>query len=442
VFSFTTMKYVLVTGGVISGIGKGVVASSVGVLLKNCGVHVTSIKIDPYINIDAGTFSPYEHGEVYVLDDGGEVDLDLGNYERFLDVTLHRENNITTGKIYQQVIDRERKGDYLGKTVQVVPHITDAIQEWVQRVAEVPVGADVSAPEVCVIELGGTIGDIEGMPFIEAFHRLQSRVGRDNFCSIHVSLVPQPKATGEHKTKPTQASVRELRGLGIWPDLIVCRSEKPVDDHVRTKISESCDVKPESVVNIHDCPTIYHVPLALKSQGVVKLLAKRLQLADKVSVSRRFMKEWRVLANRAEHLRKEVSIALVGKYTKLEDAYASVIKALNHASLAINHKLELRYIEASYLEEKAKEEDPVRYHEAWRKLCQCQGVLVPGGFGTRGVEGKIAAVHWARTTGRPFLGICLGLQCAVIEFARNVLRKEVKNITLPMNDISLGGKYN
>ncbi len=312
------MKYVLVTGGVISGIGKGVVASSVGVILKQCKVPVTSIKIDPYINIDAGTFSPYEHGEVYVLDDGGEVDLDLGNYERFLDVTLHRDNNITTGKIYKEVIDNERRGDYLGKTVQVVPHITDAIQDWVERVAKVPVtpgfGAnlhrqqeeeeigDHERPQVCIIELGGTIGDIEGMPFVEAFRQFQFRVGKNNFCSIHVSLVPQPKATGEHKTKPTQASVRELRGLGISPDLIVCRSENPIDDSVRGKISNFCHVAADKVINIHDCATIYHVPLALRQQGMVRLLSDCLNL--EMPIDRRFLSEWKGLANRAEHLRK------------------------------------------------------------------------------------------------------------------------------------------
>lgn len=423
------MKYVLVTGGVISGIGKGVVASSVGVILKQCNIAVTSIKIDPYINIDAGTFSPYEHGEVYVLDDGGEVDLDLGNYERFLDVTLHRDNNITTGKIYKEVIDKERRGDYLGKTVQVVPHITDAIQSWVERVAEIPVTRDGSPgderPQVCIIELGGTIGDIEGMPFVEAFRQFQFRVGRDNFCSIHVSLVPQPKATGEHKTKPTQASVRELRGLGISPDLIVCRSEKPIDDSVKGKISNFCHVEPEKVINIHDCPTIYHVPLALRQQGLLKVLSSRLNL--QMPIDRKFLSEWKGLADRAEHLRKEVSIALVGKYTKLEDAYASVIKALNHAALAVNHRLKLTYIAAADLEQGANH--TTAYHDAWRQLCACQGVLVPGGFGTRGVEGKIVAAHWARANRKPFLGICLGLQCAVIEYARNVLGLEGANTT-------------
>ncbi|CAG2249736.1 CTPS [Mytilus edulis] len=263
------MKYVLVSGGVISGIGKGVIASSLGMILKSCGVRVTSIKIDPYINIDAGTFSPYEHGEVFVLDDGGEVDLDLGNYERFLDITLHRDNNITTGKIYQHVINKERRGDYLGKTVQVVPHITDAIMDWVERVAKIPVDGDNQTPEVCIVELGGTIGDIEGMPFIEAFRQFfHFRIKREDYCLVHVSLVPQPQATGEQKTKPTQASVRELRGLGLSPDLIVCRSTLPIADPVKAKISLFCHVKPQQVFSIHDVSSLFRVPLLLHAQGV------------------------------------------------------------------------------------------------------------------------------------------------------------------------------
>uniref|UniRef100_A0A8C2DA42 CTP synthase n=1 Tax=Cyprinus carpio TaxID=7962 RepID=A0A8C2DA42_CYPCA len=328
------MKYILVTGGVISGIGKGIIASSVGTILKSCGLHVTAIKIDPYINIDAGTFSPYEHGEVFVLDDGGEVDLDLGNYERFLDIRLTRDNNLTTGKIYQSVINKERNGDYLGKTVQVVPHITDAIQEWVMRQAKVSVDDDGIEPEVCVIELGGTVGDIESMPFIEAFRQFQFKVKRENFCNIHVSLVPQ-------------------------------------------------------VGNNH----FYY----------------RFVLSDR--------------------LLEQTSIALVGKYTKLSDSYASVIKALEHSALAINYKLEVKYIDSADLEPAALQEEPVKYHEAWQKLCSADGVLVPGGFGVRGTEGKIQAINWARKRKKPFLGVCLGMQLAVCEFARNVLGWEDANST-------------
>jgi len=415
------MKYILVTGGVISGIGKGVVASSLGVILKHAGLAVTSIKIDPYINIDAGTFSPYEHGEVYVLDDGGEVDLDLGNYERFLNVSLSRDNNITTGKIYQHVINKERRGDFLGKTVQVVPHITDAIQEWVERVAKIPVSEDMREPEVCIIELGGTIGDIEGMPFIEAFRQFQFKAKRENFANVHVSLVPKPSATGEHKTKPTQASVRELRGLGLTPDLIFCRSEQGIDESVRNKISNFCHVEPNQVINIQDQVSIYHVPVEMVNQNVIGILKERLQLNFSIPKPRKFMLRWRHLAERAENLRKYAKISLVGKYTQLEDAYASVIKALQHAALATHHKLQLTYINSADLEDDMKNSDPVKYHDAWKTLCETDGVLVPGGFGTRGVEGKIAAARWCRMNGKPYLGVCLGLQCAVIEFARNVM---------------------
>lgn len=423
------MKYILVTGGVISGVGKGVIASSFGTILKHCGIRVTSIKIDPYINIDAGTFSPYEHGEVYVLDDGGEVDLDLGNYERFLDITLHKDNNITTGKIYQHVISKERHGDYLGKTVQVIPHITDAIQEWVERVANKSVTEDGDQPDVCIVELGGTIGDIEGMPFVEAFRQFQFRVKKENFCCAHVSLVPQPRSTGESKTKPTQSSVRELRGLGLSPDLIVCRSEKPIGDVVKEKISNFCHVAPEQVITIHDLSSIYRVPLLMESQGVIEFLNDRLQLSIGMPRPRSFMRKWRDLADRIDHLRKDVNIALVGKYTKLEDSYASVTKALQHACIQVGYKLNLTYIEADNLEQATKVTDPVLYHEAWQQLCKSNGVIVPGGFGKRGILGKMEACKWCRANDKPFLGICLGLQVAVIEFARNVLSMETANST-------------
>ncbi|KAL8579490.1 CTP synthase 1 [Nucella lapillus] len=423
------MKYILVTGGVISGVGKGVIASSIGTILRSCGIRVTSIKIDPYINIDAGTFSPYEHGEVFVLDDGGEVDLDLGNYERFLDVTLHSDNNITTGKIYQQVISRERQGDYLGKTVQVVPHITDAVQDWVTRVARISVDGDHKVPDVCIIELGGVIGDIEGMPFVEAFRQFQFRVKRENFVCVHVSLVPQPKATGEQKSKPTQSSVRELRGLGLSPDIIVCRSVSPLEDEVKNKISLFCHVAPEQVYCVHDVTSIYRVPLLLESQGACDFFIQRLNLGIPCSSPRRLMMRWKELADRYDRLLKEVSIVLVGKYTKLEDAYASVIKSLQHAALAVNHRLDLKYIEAADLEPATLEEDAQKYHEAWKELVGANGILVPGGFGQRGIEGKILAAQWARTRKIPYLGVCLGMQCAVIEFARNVLGHKDANST-------------
>uniref|UniRef100_A0AAY4BNG5 CTP synthase n=1 Tax=Denticeps clupeoides TaxID=299321 RepID=A0AAY4BNG5_9TELE len=414
------MKFILVTGGVISGIGKGIIASSVGTILKSCGLHVTAIKIDPYINIDAGTFSPYEHGEVFVLDDGGEVDLDLGNYERFLDIRLTRDNNLTTGKIYQSVITKERRGDYLGKTVQVVPHITDAIQEWVMRQARVPVDDDGVEPQVCVIELGGTVGDIESMPFIEAFRQFQFKVKRENFCNIHVSLIPQPSTTGEQKTKPTQNSIRELRGLGLSPDLIMCRCATPLDNSVKEKISMFCHVEPEQVICVHDVSSIYRVPLLLENQGVVSYFCHRLDLPIETR-PRKMLTKWKEMSDRSDRLLEHCSIALVGKYTKFSDSYASVIKALEHSALAISHKLEVKYIDSADLEPGALQEEPVKYHEAWQKLCSADGILVPGGFGVRGTEGKIQAIQWARKQKKPFLGVCLGMQLAVCEFARNVL---------------------
>uniref|UniRef100_A0A8C4DEM1 CTP synthase n=1 Tax=Dicentrarchus labrax TaxID=13489 RepID=A0A8C4DEM1_DICLA len=394
------MKYILVTGGVISGIGKGIIASSVGTILKSCGLHVTAIKIDPYINIDAGTFSPYEHGEVFVLDDGGEVDLDLGNYERFLDIRLTKDNNLTTGKIYQSVINKERRGDYLGKTVQVVPHITDAIQEWVMKQAKIPVDEDDVEPQVCVIELGGTVGDIESMPFIEAFRQFQFKVKRENFCNIHVSLVPQ----------------------------IMCRCSTPLETAVKEKISMFCHVEPTQVICVQDVSSVYKVPLLLENQGVVSYFCQRLNLHVEMR-PRKMLSKWKEMADRSDRLLEHVSIALVGKYTKLADSYTSVIKALEHSALAVNHKLEVKYIDSADLEPTTLEEEPVKYHEAWQKLCSSHGVLVPGGFGVRGTEGKMLAINWARKQNKPFLGVCLGMQLAVCEFARNVLGWEDANST-------------
>ncbi|XP_030385669.1 CTP synthase isoform X4 [Scaptodrosophila lebanonensis] len=366
--------------------------------------------------------------EVYVLDDGAEVDLDLGNYERFLDITLHRDNNITTGKIYKLVIEKERTGEYLGKTVQVVPHITDAIQEWVERVAQTPVQGS-SMPQVCIVELGGTIGDIEGMPFVEAFRQFQFRVKRENFCVAHVSLVPLPKATGEPKTKPTQSSVRELRGAGLSPDLIVCRSEKPIGVEVKEKISNFCHVGPDQVICIHDLNSIYHVPLLMEQNGVIEYLNERLQLNIDLSLRAKCLQHWRDLARRTETVRREVNIAIVGKYTKLTDAYASLMKALQHAALAANRKLVMTFIESCLLEQETLQREPSNYHKEWQKLCESDGILVPGGFGSRGMEGKIRACQWARENRKPLLGICLGLQAAVIEFARNVLGLKDANTT-------------
>ncbi|KAL5457407.1 hypothetical protein EMCRGX_G034659 [Ephydatia muelleri] len=423
-----SVKYILISGGVISGVGKGVITSSIGTLLKSIGLNVTAIKVDPYLNIDAGTFSPYEHGEVFVLDDGGEVDLDLGNYERFLDVTLTRDNNITTGKIYKYVIEKERKGSYLGKTVQVIPHITDAIQEWVERVARVPVSGD-KIPDVCVIELGGTVGDIEGMPFIEAFRQFQFKVDSKNFCNVHVSLVPETSGTGEQKTKPTQNSVRELRGCGLSPDLIMCRSQHPITSSVKEKTSNFCHVKPEQVVSVHDCSSIYRVPLLLNEQGVLSYLIKRLDLPQISGKTQHYLHQWKNLADRYDNHHREVRIVLVGKYTKSQDSYLSLIKSLKHAALACRHKLTLLCIEADDLDEICQTENPVKYHEAWQHLCSADGLIVPGGFGARGTEGKIKAIKYAREKKIPFLGVCFGMQLAVIEFARNVLGWEGANST-------------
>ncbi|KAG0049411.1 CTP synthase ura7 [Gryganskiella cystojenkinii] len=435
-------KYVLVSGGVISGIGKGIIASSTGLLLKTMGLKVTSIKIDPYLNIDAGTLSPLDHGEVFVLNDGGEVDLDLGNYERYLDVTLTRSNNITTGKIYRDVIERERKGDYLGKTVQVVPHITDAIQDWVERVATIPVDDSGEEPDVCIIELGGTVGDIESAPFVEAMRQFQFRVGHENFALIHVSLVPTIGSVGEQKTKPTQASIRDLRGLGLTPDLIACRCEKTgLDEGIQAKISMFCHVQPNQVLAVRDCNSVYHVPELLKDQGLVDFLWKRLNIEQTISISAPLKqkgsdmwKKWNQLTSAQERLHDTVTIVLVGKYTNLQDSYASVVKALEHASLNCRKRLVMKWVEASDLEPETRSANPVKYHEAWQDLCSAQGILVPGGFGNRGVEGKIAAAKWAREQKVPYLGICLGLQIAVIEFARNVCNMpEANSIELDEN---------
>ena len=421
------MKYVVVTGGVLSGLGKGITASSIGVLLKSAGLSVTSVKIDPYLNCDAGTMSPFEHGEVYVLDDGGEVDLDLGNYERFLDIALTRDNNITTGKVYQAVIDRERKGDYLGKTVQVIPHITNEIQEWIERVANKSSDGSSKTPDACVIELGGTVGDIESAPFIEALRQFQFRVGKENICFVHVSLVPVMGPVGEQKTKPTQHTVKELRGLGIIPDILVCRSENPLDYETREKLAAFCHVSPEAVVSAHDVSNIYRIPILLDEQGVSEVLSK--EIGFDLPDSRPLLEDWIKMAETVDNLDEVVKIAMVGKYTGLSDSYLSVIKALQHSSFEVNRKLQINWIEAENLDEKVKRDDAEKYNEAWKLLKESDGILVPGGFGIRGIEGKIKAAEYARLNKIPYLGVCLGLQIATIEFCRNVLGMEKANST-------------
>ena len=414
------MKYVVVSGGVLSGLGKGVTASSIGVLLKSAGLRVTSIKIDPYLNSDAGTMSPFEHGEVFVLDDGGEVDLDLGNYERFLDINLGKNNNLTTGKIYSKVIEAERRGDYLGKTVQVIPHVTDAVQEWIEDVAHQPADGSGEIPDACIIELGGTVGDIESSPYIEALRQFQFRVGRENVTFVHVSLVPVMGPVGEQKTKPTQHTVKELRGLGITPDILVCRSTSPLSVETREKLAAFCHVSPQAVMSTHDVPNIYHVPLMLQEQGLCEILGVDHRATD-------LLKDWKTMAHHLDTLTEAVHIGMVGKYTNLSDAYLSVIKSLQHAAMAVDRKLVIDWIEASHLESDWGNEEEKK--SAWDLLKKADGVLVPGGFGDRGVDGKIAAAHYARTTQTPYLGICLGLQVATIEFCRNVLNLEGANST-------------
>ena len=421
------MRYVVVTGGVLSGLGKGVTASSMGVLLKSAGLRVTSVKIDPYLNVDAGTMSPFEHGEVFVLDDGGEVDLDLGNYERFLDIALTRDNNITTGKVYAAVVERERRGDYLGKTVQVIPHITNEIQEWIERVAHVSSDGDNGAPDVCVIELGGTVGDIESAPFVEALRQFQFRVGRENICFVHVSLVPVMGPVGEQKTKPTQHTVKELRGLGIIPDILVCRSAKPLQDDTRAKLAAFCHVSEDAVVSAHDVSNIYRVPMMLEEQGVSGVLSGL--FGFELPSERPLLDDWKAMADRVDNPAEEVRIATVGKYTGLSDSYLSVIKALQHSSYAVGRKLVIDWIESTDLDDQTASADPEAHAAAWELLNGADGVLVPGGFGIRGIEGKIKAAGYARENNVPYLGVCLGLQVATIEFCRNVLGMEGANST-------------
>lgn len=383
------------------------------------------------MNIDAGTMAPTEHGEVFVLNDGGEADLDLGNYERYLDVTLRRDNNITTGKIYSQVIEKERRGDYLGKTVQIVPHLTNAIQDWIERVSRLPVDDTGEEPDVCIIELGGTVGDIESAPFVEALRQFQFRVGHENFALIHVSLVPV--IGGEQKTKPTQAAIRDLRGLGLVPDMIAARCATPLDRQVINKLSMFCHVGPEQVLGVHDVNSTYHVPLLLQHQGMVRYFEKRLQLnLGSLSPAMQargtaLRQRWKDLTISADRAIEPVEIVLVGKYTSLHDSYMSVVKALEHAAMRVERKLKLTWVESTDLEPDFQNVNPVRYHEAWHSVCSARGILIPGGFGKRGTEGMIAAAKWAREKQVPFLGICLGFQIAVVEFARSVCGLENAN---------------
>ena len=421
------MRYVIVSGGVLSGLGKGVTASSIGMLLKSLGYRVTAIKIDPYLNSDAGTMSPFEHGEVFVLDDGGEVDLDLGNYERFLDITLTRDNNLTTGKVYANVIEGERRGDYLGKTVQVVPHITNEIQDWMDRVASIPVDGNGDEPDVCIVELGGTVGDIESAPFVEALRQFQFRVGKENFVLVHVSLVPVVGVVGEQKTKPTQHTVKELRAAGLSPDFLVCRSEEPLEESTKDKLALFCHVPSSHILSAHDVSNLYRVPLLLEEQNTTAMVAEKLGL--EMTDNRPQLDAWREMANHVDSLESEVTIAMVGKYTGLTDSYLSVIKALQHSAFKVGAKMNISWVDATGLEPESKSKDPELYANSWQDLKAADGVLVPGGFGNRGIEGMILAAQYARENHVPYLGVCLGLQVAVIEFTRNVLGKAGANST-------------
>jgi CTP synthase len=399
------MKYVLVTGGVISGLGKGITTSSLGVLLKECELEISAIKIDPYLNTDAGTMSPFEHGEVYVLNDGGESDLDLGNYERFLDINLTKDHNITTGKIYQHVIMRERRGDYLGKTVQIIPHVSNAVIDWIKRVSGVPVSAAQikagSCPDVCLIELGGTVGDIESLVFLDALKQLRFDVGNGNFCHLHVSFVPFIHE-GEPKSKPTQHSVEKLRSLGLSPDFIVCRSDKELERKFVEKISSSCLVPINHVICVHNVSDIYAVPSLLLKQNLPSYVLECLRINKVMPLS---LDSWDVLVGK--QFDSEINVGIVGKYTGLHDSYLSITSAFAHASFALKVKINIEWIDSDKIDEKERFEG-------------VNGILIPGGFGDRGIGGKIHAIKTAREKGIPFLGICLGLQLAVIEYARNV----------------------
>lgn len=400
-------KHIFVTGGVVSGLGKGITAASLGRLLKGRGLKVTIQKLDPYLNVDPGTMSPFQHGEVFVTDDGGETDLDLGHYERFIDESLTRDCSVTAGSIYQSIITKERRGDYLGGTVQVIPHVTNAIKERVLRLAE-QAGAD-----VVITEVGGTVGDIESLPFIEAIRQLRKDVGRENVCYIHVSLVPYIAASAELKTKPTQHSVKELRSIGIQPDFIVCRSDRPIDAGIRRKIALFCDVDPKAVVSCEDAPSIYEVPVTLHDQGLDVMVIERLELAcGELDIA-----EWQRFVEHRRSLSKTVDIALVGKYVALPDAYLSVNEALDHAGVFHDHKVNIHWLDAESLSPEEVED----------RLADFDGILVPGGFGVRGIEGKVRAARWAREREVPYLGICLGMQVAVVEYARHVAGLEDAN---------------
>ena len=394
-------KYIFVTGGVVSGLGKGITAASLGRLLKARGLKVAAQKLDPYINVDPGTMSPYQHGEVYVTEDGAETDLDLGHYERFIDEDLNRYSNLTTGKVYWNVLNKERRGEYLGSTVQVIPHVTDEIKEFIYRVGSH------SDADVVITEIGGTIGDIEGQPFIEAARQVSLEVGRENSLFIHVTLVPYLCGSDEHKSKPTQHSVKELQGMGILPDVIVLRSDRPIEDEgIFRKIALFCNVQPDCVIENRTVPCLYEAPLMLEEANFSGIVCRKLGL----DVPEPDLSEWREMVERMKYPTSTVTIGLVGKYTQLHDAYLSVAEALRHAGSALGAQVDIRWLDSEQLTADSAE----------KALAGLDGILVPGGFGDRGIEGMILAARYARERRVPYLGLCLGMQIAVIEFARHV----------------------
>ncbi len=406
-------KFIFVTGGVVSSLGKGITSASLGRLLKSRGYKVSIQKLDPYLNVDPGTMNPYQHGEVFVTDDGGETDLDLGHYERFLDENLSRESNVTAGSIYNNIITKERRGDYLGATVQVIPHVTDEIKARILELSEK------YKPDIQITEIGGTVGDIESLPFLEAIRQLKKDLGRDNVFYIHLTLVPFLPSAKELKTKPTQHSVKELRSIGIQPDAIICRTDRPLEDGIKRKIALFCDVDPEAVIDLADVKNIYEVPVNLRKQGLDVLVLERLKLEPRTSD----LKEWEKILKKWETVEKTVNVAIVGKYVKLPDAYLSIIESLKHAGVANGVRVNIEWVDAQEL----SPEENADKTAIENKLKNIDGILVPGGFGIRGIEGKIQAIKFARENKIPFFGICLGLQCAVIEFARNVVGLENAN---------------
>lgn len=407
-------KYIFITGGVVSSVGKGVTAAALGRLLKERGFKVSVQKLDPYINVDPGTMNPYQHGEVFVLDDGSETDLDLGHYERFIDISLNEVCNVTTGQVYEEVIAKERRGDYLGGTIQVIPHITDEIKRRIGLVAKT------TGAEIVLVEVGGTVGDIESLPFLEALRQMRSDVGRENSFYIHITWLPIIGATKELKTKPTQHSVRELRSIGISPQMIIARSDHPIGDELREKISLFCDVDLEAVVPMVTTPVMYEVPLLLEDAGIAEYVLKGLRLKPRKKPN---WKAWSKIIEEARREKQKVTVALVGKYVELHDAYLSVREALNHAALFIGVEVDIAWVHSNELENKK-----VNGH-VWEIVESADGVLIPGGFGGRGIEGKIRAIQYARESKTPYLGLCLGMQLMVVEFGRYLFEDQKVNST-------------